>query len=46
MDAKNVELEDFSCDLTEKDLSDIRDIMEIGRVYWNLREKRTITNRV
>lgn len=45
MNAKNVELEDFSCELNEQDLNDIRDIIEIGRVYWNRREKQTIIKR-
>ena len=44
MDAKNVELEDFSCDLTEQDLSDIHDMIRIGKVSWSPLEKRVVTH--
>lgn len=45
MNAKNVEIEDFSCELNQQDLNDMRDIIEIGRVSWSPREKRTMTHR-
>jgi hypothetical protein len=44
MDAKNTELEDFSCELTEQDLKDIHDMIDIGKVSWSPREKRAVTH--
>ncbi len=44
MEATNIEIEDFTCDLNEQDLSDIRDIIEIGRISWSPREKRVTTH--
>jgi hypothetical protein len=42
MDALNIEIEDFTCSLSEEDLSDMRDIIEIGKVAWSPKEKRTV----
>ena len=39
MDALNMPLDDFACDLTESDLNDMRDIIQIGKVSWSPKNK-------
>ncbi len=42
MEATNIEIQDFTCDLSEQDLNDIREIIEIGRISWSPK-KRCVT---
>ena len=38
----NEEIEPYACSLNEQDLSDIRDIMVIGKLAWSTKGKTTV----
>lgn len=43
MKSLNIELPDFHCDLTEQDLLDMHDIIQVGKLAWSPKEKKVVS---